>query len=69
NADETHAGDLLHKIYSHYINHIDDMPQIYSIIAEKDGRERAVCDYIAGMSDVYALKIFNQLFVPMFWHD
>ena len=68
-GEETKAVDMLHKIYSHYINHIDDMPQIYSKIAETDGSERAVCDYIAGMSDVYALKIFNQLFVPMFWRD
>lgn len=68
-GEETKAVEMLHKIYSHYIHHIEDMPAIYSQIAETDGEERAVCDYIAGMSDVYALKIFNQLFVPMFWHD
>lgn len=68
-GEETKAVDMLQKIYSHYINHIEAMPEIYSKIAETDGDERAVCDYIAGMSDVYALKIFNQLFVPMFWHD
>lgn len=68
-GEETKAVDMLHKIYSHYINHIEDMPESYVEIAEADGDERAVCDYIAGMSDVYAVKIFNQLFVPMFWHD
>ena len=41
----------------------------YINIANEDGIERAVCDYIAGMSDTYALKIFNKLFVPMFWYD
>lgn len=68
-GEETKAVDMLNKIYAHYITHIEDMPRNYVAIAENDGEERAVCDYIAGMSDVYALKIFNQLFVPMFWHD
>jgi dGTP triphosphohydrolase len=33
------------------------MPEEYINIANEDGIERAVCDYIAGMSDTYALKI------------
>lgn len=68
-GEETKAVDMLHKIYCHYISHIEEMPESYVEIAEADGEERAVCDYIAGMSDVYALKVFNQLFVPMFWRD
>ncbi|MCM1114725.1 MAG: deoxyguanosinetriphosphate triphosphohydrolase [Clostridium sp.] len=68
-SEETKAVDMLCKIYNHYINHIEDMPQKYIDIANADGDERAVCDYIAGMSDVYALKVFNQLFVPTFWRD
>lgn len=68
-GEEIKAVDMLHKIYSHYIKHIEEMPENYVKIADTDGEERAVCDYIAGMSDVYALKVFNQLFVPMFWRD
>ena len=68
-GEESKAVDMLNKIYSHYIEHVEDMPVEYREIAELDGDERAVCDYIAGMSDTYALKVFNQLFVPMFWHD
>ncbi len=68
-GEESKAVDMLNKIYSHYIEHVEDMPVEYRKIAELDGDERAVCDYIAGMSDTYALKVFNQLFVPMFWHD
>ena len=57
------------NIYNYYTGHIDEMPEEYIKIAQSDGEERAVCDYIAGMSDTYALKIFNKLFVPMFWYD
>lgn len=68
-GEETKAVEMLNKIYEHYIKHVEEMPANYIEIANKDGDERAVCDYIAGMSDVYALKVFNNLFVPMFWLD
>lgn len=66
-GEEGKAVDMLEKIYRHYIDKIEDLPYEYIRIAEKDGEERAVCDYIAGMSDNYALKVFNNLFVPVFW--
>lgn len=66
-GEERKAVDMLEKIYSYYIKHIGEMPYEFIKIADTDGEERAVCDYIAGMSDNYALKIFNNLFVPMFW--
>lgn len=68
-GEETKAVSMLEKLYEHYITHPDDMPGQYINIAERDGIETAVCDYIAGMSDNYSLKIFNQLYVPMFWID
>lgn len=66
-SEEVKAVAMLEKIFEHYISHPEDLPSDYRLICEKDGVERAVCDYIAGMSDTYSLKIFNQLFVPMFW--
>lgn len=68
-GEESKAVDMLAKIYSYYIKHIEEMPYEYVEIAKCDGDERGVCDYIAGMSDNYALKVFNNLFVPMFWLD
>lgn len=68
-GEEKKAVNMLINIYNYYIGHIDEMPEEYINIAQFDGEERAVCDYIAGMSDTYALKIFNKLFVPMFWYD
>ena len=67
--EEKKAVNMLINIYNYYTGHIDEMPEEYIKIAQSDGEERAVCDYIAGMSDTYALKIFNKLFVPMFWYD
>ena len=66
-GEESKAVDMLQKIYRYYIDNIDKMPYEYVEISETDGKERAVCDYIAGMSDNYAVKVFNNLFVPKFW--
>lgn len=66
-SEETKAVAMLEKIYEHYVKNPNEMPGIYFKIAETEGVERAVCDYISGMSDNYSLKIFNQLYVPKFW--
>lgn len=44
------------------------MPQAYLYIVWQEGVERAVTDYISGMSDEYATKTFEQLFVPQKWN-
>ncbi|MCF2676482.1 hypothetical protein I6E44_08160 [Pseudoflavonifractor phocaeensis] len=31
------------------------------------GVDRAVCDYIAGMTDPFAIERFSELFIPMSW--
>lgn len=66
-GEEVKAVAMLEQLYSHYVSNPQDLPGEFQKIAETDTLERAVCDYIAGMSDTYSLKIFNQLFVPMFW--
>lgn len=66
-GEEVKAVAMLEKIYEHYTKYHEQLPYPYISIAEKDSVDRAVCDYIAGMSDNYSLKIFNQLYVPKFW--
>lgn len=66
-AEEKRARSLLAALFEYYISHPDQMPEEYLIIAEKDGTETAVCDYIAGMTDKYAVMTFQRLFQPKFW--
>ena len=40
------------------------MPEDYEALAERFGRDRAVCDYIAGMTDNYAIRAFHRLYLP-----
>lgn len=66
-GEEVKAVAMLEQIYEHYLKRPEEMPEQYVGIAEKEGIDRAVCDYIAGMSDNYSVKVFNQLYVPKFW--
>ena len=43
------------------------LPQEYWAIADRDGLPTAVCDYIAGMTDRYAVMVFQQLTIPKNW--
>jgi dGTPase len=36
-------------------------------IVEKDGLDMATCDFIAGMTDRYAVSLFERLFIPSPW--
>ena len=58
------AKFILRQLISYYMDNFSEMPSLYRDIAEEEGKERAVADYIAGMSDDYCLNKFNQIYVP-----
>lgn len=66
-GEEVKAVAMLEKIYEYYFQNPQDMPYQYYQTAQNEGIDRGVCDYIAGMSDNYSLKVFNQIYVPKFW--
>jgi dGTPase len=53
------------------VEHLDLLPESYLRMAEERGEsyERAVCDYIAGMTDSYAIKKFQEYFIPESWKN
>ncbi len=66
-AEEVRAVGLIGRIYEHLCQNPDTMPEVYRLISEEDGVERAVCDYIAQMSDRLLVMMFEQLFIPKKW--
>ena len=68
-SEEGKAEQLVTELFCHFLDNPLSMPEMYRDILEKEGVERAVCDYIAGMTDRYAIKIFNDIFVPKSWSD
>lgn len=66
-GEEGKAESLVKTLFSYFLEHQDKLPDNYKKIDENMGAERAVCDYIAGMSDVYAVNLFKSLFIPNAW--
>ncbi|MCH5185855.1 MAG: deoxyguanosinetriphosphate triphosphohydrolase [Oscillospiraceae bacterium] len=59
---------IIHELYEYFRKNKDKIPAENLRFEEKFGTERIVCDYIAGMSDDYAVHIFNEIFVPKPWN-
>ena len=68
-AEEGRAQQLIVSLYQYYMDHVIELPEEYLMMMVQRGeeKERVVCDYIAGMSDIYAIDRFEQLFVPKAW--
>ena len=46
--------DIIEKLFAYFLNHLEEIPEAYRKRMEEDGKYRAVCDYISGMTDRYA---------------
>ena len=66
-GEESKAKDMLSRLFAHYMSHPEDLPEDFHPQLSFDGMERTVCDYIAGMTDNYAVDKFTEIFVPNGW--
>ena len=66
-GEEVRAQGMLEQLFHYYTQHLDKLPADYYAIAQAEGPERAVCDYIAGMTDKYAVEQYSQAFIPKAW--
>ncbi len=65
--EEKKVPNLIGTLYEHFLN-VDNLPPFLRVIAEQDGVEKAAGDYIAGMTDRYAVEYYENLFVPKAWN-
>ena len=66
-GEEAKAKDMLKRMYEYYYNHPEALPEDFQPQLSMEGMGRTVCDYIAGMTDNYAVSKFTELFIPMGW--
>jgi len=66
-AEESKAKDMLRRLYEYYYEHPEALPGDFQPQLSFDGMERTVCDYIAGMTDKYAVDKYTELFIPVGW--
>lgn len=65
--DEAKAQQVLQSLYVHFSENPGDMPlEYYQDYCQSHGAE-SVKDYLAGMSDRYAINLYKELFLPKYW--
>ena len=67
-GEESKAKAMLQKLFEYYITHPEALPGDFQPQLSFDGLGRTVCDYIAGMTDKYAVDKFTEIFIPSGWN-
>lgn len=58
------AERMLTAMYEYFLMHTDRLPKQYLKLGESAPKEQIVCDYLSGMTDRYAINVFESLFIP-----
>ena len=67
-GEERKAKAMLARLFEYYVKHPEALPEDFHPQLSFDGMERTVCDYIAGMTDNYAVDKYTEIFIPTGWH-
>lgn len=71
--EESRAKFVIEEIYKYYLRNIDRLPESHlnlyrhNDVHKNDSKFQIVSDYIAGMSDMYLMHLFDSLFIPKSW--
>ncbi|MBO5358412.1 MAG: deoxyguanosinetriphosphate triphosphohydrolase [Clostridia bacterium] len=66
-AEEGKVLGIVDGIYKYFKAHPEKMGEEYQAILQTDGIDRAICDYIAGMTDHYAVTVYSNIYIPKGW--
>ena len=66
-SEETKVSGIVEGLIKYFFKNPEKMPEEYLKIAAAEGKERAVIDYIAGMTDHYAVTVFSDIYIPKAW--
>ncbi len=67
-GEESKAKAMLQRLFEYYMTHPEALPVDFHPQMSFDGMERTVCDYIAGMTDNYAVDKYTEIFIPTGWN-
>lgn len=67
NVEKGKACKIVEFLYNHFVDAPQEMPELYRKFAQQYGTELAVCDFISGMTDDFAVDYFKELCIPKSW--
>ncbi|MCD8324230.1 MAG: deoxyguanosinetriphosphate triphosphohydrolase, partial [Clostridiales bacterium] len=67
-GEEDRAEGLLERLFTYYREHPEEISRTnYHMLEMGEPKDRIICDYIAGMTDQYAIAKYNEIFLPKQW--
>lgn len=63
-AEEEKCHHVVQALFRYYSAHPGEMPEEFVLLGYREGTARAVCDFVSCMTDRYAIRTYQQLFVP-----
>ena len=68
-SEESKAEMLITTLYEYYLKHLELLPKELIVMHENGTpKEVIVCDYIAAMTDRFAIAQYDEIFIPKSWH-
>jgi dGTPase len=65
-AEEPKAHRVVKQLFEYYLDRPDEMPDEFGTLEGADPVQQVV-DYVAGMTDRFAIREFERLFIPKKW--
>lgn len=66
-SEETKVDGIIKGLFDYYMENPNRMPAEFAVISNEEGVERAVTDYIAGMTDHFAILSYQNIYIPKSW--
>ncbi len=66
-SEESKVLGIVTGLFNHFLENPQKMSPEYLKVYEAEGAKRAVSDYIAGMTDHYAITVYSDIFIPKAW--
>ncbi|MCR5559544.1 MAG: deoxyguanosinetriphosphate triphosphohydrolase [Schwartzia sp.] len=63
-TEREQAGFVLRELYKYFFDNFEKLPEEFIAREERWGRKQVVVDYVAGLTDSYAVQLFQEIFVP-----
>lgn len=66
-SEETKVLGIVEGLFKYFTENPEKMSAEYIKVLENEGIQRAVTDYIAGMTDHYAITLYSDIYIPKAW--
>ena len=66
--EDEKARGVVEALYTYYLDHVELLPEEFLLHLDEDGEQRITADFIACMTDNYAIHEYQRLFVPAAWN-